>query len=410
MKIAIVIESFDPEAGGNERSTAQIARRLIALGHAVTVLTSRAPAGDLLPGGRVVARGGRGTGRALGLLGFARWAGRQLDRGGFHVSLSVTLAVPATVVQPRSGTVRETLARNIARRPTLWRKALKVVGIGLTPKQLMLLYLEWRTLRHPRVKRVVAISRFAADQLFHHYTIPLRRTVEIPNAAEIERFDDADRRGLSRQVRRTWRIDDDHVAFLFAAMNPGLKGLAELFDAMAKLRDAGSPARLLIAGTLASSFVFKAERMRLNEVIRWIGPTRRIDALYAAADVTVLPTFYDPSSKVVIESLRHGVPAISTRFNGASQWIADPTRGAVNTSPYAPASAHEGADLPQPAGRVISSPSAIDELVAAMTDLCDADQRRRCAEACATLDPRLRMSRHVEALMGLLEQVAAAQE
>ena len=34
--------------------------------------------------------------------------------------------------------------------------------------------------------------------------------------------------------------------------------------------------------------------------MRLIGPTRQMAELYCAADVTVLPTYYDPSSKVVI--------------------------------------------------------------------------------------------------------------
>ena len=410
MKIAIVIEQYFPAAGGNERSTSQIAERLVARGHDATVITNLSPAeGDMLPGGKVLSRSASKGKSVFSLLAFALWADRQLRHGDYDVSLSVTLAVPANVMQPRSGTVRETLLRNIARRRSASQRWLKVISIALNPKQLALLGLEWRTMRHPRVKKVVTISRYVADQLFRHYTIAMRRTEMIPNAASVRAFEPGQRQRIRQKIRHVWKLDDDDVAFVFAAMNPGLKGLNELLDAFALLKDEQSPARLLVAGTMGHSFFEKAKSLGIDHMVRWFGPTRQIDSLYAAADVTILPTFYDPSSKVVIESLLHGIPAISTRYNGASQWIIDPAHGQANTSPYAKAIESLTTDA-IPAGRMISSPQAIEEMAQAIRELCDPAQRQQCVRACERIDPRLSMDHHVDTLERLLSDVAGTDD
>jgi len=102
--------------------------------------------------------------------------------------------------------------------------------------------------------------------------------------------------------------------------------------------------------------------------------------------VTVLPSWYDPSSKVILESLMMGTPAISTVFNGASDHL-DPPGG------------------PQ-RGCVIDDPGDAVQLGDAMTKLADADFQRRCAVSCAGMADQLSMRRHVDALEKVLLETA----
>lgn len=408
MKIAVVIENYRPHGGGNERSTEQIVERLAARGHAVTVLTCRA-ADVALPGGVTIeAHGGAKTSSAWGLWRFARWAEKQLASGRFDVSLSVTLAVAADVVQPRGGTVRETLSRNIAMRRPWPNRVIKEASIGANPKQLSLLWREWRTLNSGRVRKVVAISGYVADQLFRHYCICSRRIVMIPNAAVITPMSQAERQKTRRQVRNSLQLADGDVAMLFAATNPRLKGLDRLLEAAAQLRGARDTVRLVIAGTDASHYQRRAEQLGVRDMVRWVGPTRQIDALYAASDVLVHPTYYDPSSKVVIEALLHGIPAISTAYNGASQWIDDVTGVTPWHSPLIMRSPAQSAPAEHRAGRVVRGPEDIPALAMAMRQMCDPEERQRCAAATRQLDRALTMDRHVAQLEALLTEVAGS--
>lgn len=407
MRIGIVIESYLPEAGGNERSTDQIARRLIARGHHVTIITNRADDDpDFLPGGAVRIADLPKTSRVWGLLRFRRWAMHQLNRGEFDATLSMTTAVPADVVQPRGGTYRETLARNVAMRAPGLPRAAKRVGIALNPKQIALLWAERQTLASWRLKRLAAISPYVCDQLFYGYTIPPRRVELIPNASAVTPMDESQRREARHALRSRIGLGEDDVVFLFAAMNPALKGLEPLLQALSRLTAARPPVRLLVAGTLHYAFQHRAEQLGVRDMIRWLGPTSQMATLFAAADATVHPTYFDPSSKVVIESLLHGMPTISTLYNGASQWIEDPTGEMSIGSRFSPQLGRNAPRRTRPrAGRVIESPDDIDDLTQAVTDLCDADERARCAEATRQLDPRLNMDRHVEALEALLNKV-----
>ena len=407
MNIGIVIESYLPEAGGNERSTDQIARRLIARGHRVTVLTNRAHQDPgFLPGGYIEIAGGPKPSSAAGLLLFRRWAMRRMQVGGFDVTLSMTTAVPADVLQPRGGTYKETLARNIAMRRPGWPRLAKRIAIALNAKQRALLWAEGQTLTDRRVRRVASISKYVSDQLFYGYSIPAGRVAWIPNASDAAALDKTRRAEARHDVRRRLHLQQDDVVFLFAAMNPGLKGLGPLLEALDRVRRTCPAARLMIAGTLQYDFQRRAEELGVRDLVRWIGPTSRMVDLFAAADVTVHPTYYDPSSKIVIESLLHSVPAISTLYNGASQWIEDPTgQTSIGSRFSSQLDERRLASHRRRAGRVVASADDGDDLAEAMVDLCDADERARCVEAIGQLDPGLTTDRHVELLEALLQEV-----
>jgi UDP-glucose:(heptosyl)LPS alpha-1,3-glucosyltransferase len=384
MKIAIAIESFDPHAGGLERSTAQIAQELAGRGHTVTVLAGGCRDTGSLPGVTIHAMARRKRSSAVRLFRLHRWVRQQLEDGGFDATLSMTTAVPAAVLQPRGGTVRETLQRNIAMRPTAIARGAKRLGLLLSPKHQLLLRLERRALNDPRLVKVAAVSRYVTEQLQRHYSLAHEKIELIPNAAVMPRVSDEQRAAWRKRIRESFGIPDDVTVYLFAAVNPRLKGFEPLMRALALLKDRGDPAVVLLAGDFWHHHNRYAARLGVRDRVRFVRHTRRIQALYAAADVTVHPTFYDPASKVVIESLMMGVPAISTAYNGASDLIGPagkPSRG-----------------------RVIQNPADPKALADAMRALADPAMRAKCRQAAAGLDGVLCMSAHVDRLEGLLRE------
>ena len=386
MRIAVVIESFDPAAGGNERSTRQILGELVGRGHAVTLITGHCPEPAHADGARVIALSPTKSSSAGRLARFARWAPRQLTEGGYDVSLSMTMAVAASVLQPRGGTVAETQRRNAALRPTALARAKKRLEFRLDPKQRRLLALERRTLADPRVCRVAALSRYVVRQLDEHYRFPAARTVVIPNAAVMPRLAADQRETVRQQQRAELGVPDDAVAYLFAAQNPRLKGWATLRRSLTRFQAEGTPVVALLAGGFGTKEQQELERHGLGKTCRLLGQVSDMAPLYAAADVTVLPTWYDPSSKVVLESLMMGTPAISTAYNGASDHL-EPPGG-------------------PPRGVVVADPGDDAALADAMRRLADAPFRSGCARACVGLDGQLSMARHVDALEQLLVQCA----
>ena len=382
MKVAIVIERFDPFGGGMERSTLQIAEELKHRGHAITIIAGSSTNAEAIdfPVVTVFKKRRRG---AVSMLRFARRVKGLLAEGDHDTSLSVTTMAPAAVVQPRAGTVRETLNRNIALRATAVGRAKKRAALALSAKQRVMLALERRTLRDPMVRRFAAVSQYVAEQLTKLYGVDPSRIEVIPNAAAMPEVSDAQRAQWRTMVRKGFHIADDVPVFLFAALNPVLKGVNPLMHATRELTDAGLPIVVMLAGYNRYTMQHQAASLGIREQVRFIGPTRKMAALYAAADVTVHPTFYDPSSKVVIESLMMGVPAISTTFNGASDFLTAPDGRAR--------------------GRVLTDPGDVKALAQAMRELADDAERARCREAIGDLRDELSMKRHVDRLERVLE-------
>ena len=77
-----------------------------------------------------------------------------------------------------------------------------------------------------------------------------------------------------------------------------------------------------------------ARRLGGEDRVVFLGPLNQVQNAIAAADVGILPTFYDPSSRFILETLAAGKPVVTTRFNGAADHFTDGRHGIVVDSPY----------------------------------------------------------------------------
>lgn len=386
MRVAIAIERFDPFASGIERSTHQIARHLISRGHHITILCGEAPPDFVLEGGQIVSGHTVDFRHRVSVSAFARWAPDALAQQQADVTLSMTMACPAMVVQPRGGVIAERIERETAARggaTTLRQRAAQWLNL---PRQAGLRR-ERATAANPMVKRFVAISKYVKEQLQKHHAISEDRIAMIPNGAELPALDVERRAEARRRVRQAFRIDDDSTALLFLAQHsPRLKGIEPLLRATEKLVKQGRNVTLLLAGHITYPQQMLAAKLGIRDRIRMVGPTNEIAQLIAATDLTVMPSYFDPSSKIVIESLMMSVPVVTSRFNGACDFVI----------------AEDG----RPRGRIVEDPADVDAVASAIDALIDPAERGRCIAAMAGLDAELSMSKHVDALENLLSHVA----
>jgi UDP-glucose:(heptosyl)LPS alpha-1,3-glucosyltransferase len=389
MKLALIVERYLQHSGGAERSTIEVAQELTRRGHTVTILTGCTDAeAAAVPGVAVIAWTKGRFRSAYAMRAFNRWSARQVRQGGFDASISFTTAASGSVVEPWGGTVREALARNLALRSSPAARLWKRLCLALTITQQTLLSLERRTMRDPNVAAYVALSAYVAGQFKDHYGVTGSRVHIIPNAVEAAPVTPQERALYRTRVRQGFGIAPDSVTYLFAAMNPRLKGSEPLLHAARLLADQGRDFTLMLAGKLGYGEQHLAAALGIRERVRFIGTTQRMTELYCAADVTVLPSFYDPSSRVVIESLLLGVPAITTRYNGASDFL----RRADGRL----------------CGRILPEPADARALAAAMAELADPAERERCAAATVGLAPELSITRHVDQLEAILKGLKTA--
>src|SRR5438046_8869780 len=80
--------------------------------------------------------------------------------------------------------------------------------------------------------------------------------------------------------------------------------------------------RLLVAGR-GNQRSYKSKR------VQFLGEVLDLVRIYAAADIFILPTIYDPFSNACLEALACGLPVITTRANGFSEIIDDGVHGSI---------------------------------------------------------------------------------
>jgi UDP-glucose:(heptosyl)LPS alpha-1,3-glucosyltransferase len=381
MRIALVIERFDAARGGRERSTAQIAAGLARRGHAVAVLCQHGTGGG--EGVEVRQLGCEGWGRAGKLKRFVSAVRAERKREKFDI-VHATLPVPgANVYQPRGGLVGAQAAASVRRRKGL----LKLVFTVAEPANLLrrqMRALERRVVRDPGVL-CLAVSDMVRREFLHYHARGEGVRV-IFNGVDDCAWGDAEQRAaLRREVRRKLDVADDAPVFLTAAKRFTLKGVAETIEAFARYvhgEGGDKRARLVAVGQgQVRAYERLARRRGVRGQVVFAGEAEDIGAWLAGADACVLLSWYDPCSRVVLEAVRSGVPAITTAFNGACEVLA---RGA---------------------GVVIDSPDNIAAAAAALRKLADPDCRAGAAAACCELIDALSMDRHVDELVKAYEEV-----
>jgi UDP-glucose:(heptosyl)LPS alpha-1,3-glucosyltransferase len=98
---------------------------------------------------------------------------------------------------------------------------------------------------------------------------------------------------------------------------------------------ANSPdAYLIIAGS-GKSIKYRriAKKLGLQNKIIFLGGLRNIQNALAISNIAVVPSFYDPSSRFILEALVADKPVITTRFNGATDLFTNNRHGKIIDSP-----------------------------------------------------------------------------
>jgi glycogen(starch) synthase len=105
------------------------------------------------------------------------------------------------------------------------------------------------------------------------------------------------------------------------------KGIEELLRAIALLRRTTSRVTLDVVGTGNAAYTSKlrklAHSLKLNRCITWHGykPLHEIRSLYSSYGAVVVPSHQESFGLVALEALAGGVPLISTRSGGLSEFV-----------------------------------------------------------------------------------------
>ncbi len=180
--------------------------------------------------------------------------------------------------------------------------------------------------------RIVAANVVERAELLRDYGATASRIATIPCGVDTDLFVPGDR----AEARARLGLDEGPVLLWVGRVAP-IKGLDTLLDAVARLRANGRPARLLIVGGDADEPMSEHEaslrrriaRLDLADSVCFVGPQPQsvLPVYYTAADVTVLPSYYESFGMVALEAMACGSPVIASRVGGLVTTVRDGVTG-----------------------------------------------------------------------------------
>ncbi len=199
-------------------------------------------------------------------------------------------------------------------------------SIVLNPYHWLVLALERCIFRFHRFRKIIAISELVRKNITDNYGVDSSDIEVIYNGVDTARFDPRNRAEYRSVIRRKYGLSDTEFVVLFVGSGFERKGVKYLMRAVESVP---GPVSLMIVGK-GSVKSFRGEGM---ERIIFCGPQREIHKYYAAADMFVFPTMYEPFGNVHLEALSSGLPVVTTRQSGAAEIIEDGVHGFVVSGP-----------------------------------------------------------------------------
>jgi len=385
MKLAIITERANITLGGAEKSVFELAARMALLGVDVKILAATGTASSH----RVRILCGN-TEKRVSLKIFERALRQHLNEEHYDIIHSVLPFDFADVYQPRGGSYPEAAIRNAASYNNAALRIFKLLTSFANFRRTALARAEKKICKKENAPVVAALSEYVKTQFRKYYNLPDNKICVVPNGIKLAHsINKARSDKLRSQILAQLKIKEAQqpVFFLFAANNFRLKGLVPLIRAMKILTEKMTkrPPYLVAAGKgSAADYRRLGRKLNIENRIIFIGPIPHIQNAIDITDVAVLPTYYDPSSRFILESLAAGKPAITTRYNGAADLFT--------------ADRH---------GKIFDSPDDIDSLAEAMRYFCNTENLAAAGKAIEDDDIKSKVSieTHCKKLLALYDQI-----
>jgi len=312
-------------SGGTERFLDRLAGYLAARGHEVTILC-RSHGPPPHPAVRFERLHGLALGGAWRTWSFARGVEQHLARSHYDLVLGLGRTWTQDALRLGGGCQRTYL--ELAHAATLTPRE-RLLGGG-SRKHALAVRIEERALAQPGVHVIVNSEMVRRDVLARH-AVPEERVTTIHNGVDLERFHPRTRTTAGAARRRALGLAQEDFVLLFLGTGYARKGLDLVLRALPRVAAEAPEARLVVAGfdSARARFEALADELGVARRTHFVGGTLAPEEFYAAADLYVLPTRYDPFANSTLEAMAAGLPVVTSDTNGGSELIDRRRHGAV---------------------------------------------------------------------------------
>jgi UDP-glucose:(heptosyl)LPS alpha-1,3-glucosyltransferase len=169
-------------------------------------------------------------------------------------------------------------------------------------------------------------------EFIRHYGEAAGSIIVIPNGVDPKMFNPANRLFYRDSLRQRYGISRSEPVLMFAGGDWERKGLLYVIGALSLLPR--PDVKLLVAGSGDEKFYGQlAELKRVGERIIFVPHNSNLWEYYAASDMFVFPTIYEPFGLVIVEAMASGLPVITSRVAGAADLIIDGVNGLLLRAP-----------------------------------------------------------------------------
>jgi len=380
VRIALVIEYFDPARGGVEVCADQLGRGLMDAGHEVHVFTNEwNPSLE----GYVFHRVPKMPMKLFRRYAFARRASALVSEMSFDIVHGFGRSSSLDVFHAEGGVHRRWLELEPIAAGGAWKGALARLKRWLSPDNRLVLRLEAEQFRNDST-HLIAVSNMVRDEMQRFYSVPAERIHLVYNGVELDRFHPRNRERYRQAVRSELGLKDE-VVLLFVGHNFKRKGLHAAIRALPLLDHGPALVRLLVLGAGKQKRYAKLLRkLDCEGHVIYAGASTVPERFYAAADIVLFPSYYDPFGNVVLEGLAAGLPVITSIYTGAGELVSPGKNGAV------------------------VDPDDAQALAAAIQSYLDPQVRDAAGRAARTAAESWGVSRYVEEILKTYDRVLVA--
>ena len=318
LRIAFVRRGY-ARSGGAEAYLKRLADGVVKAGHEVQLVATNEWPEEQWPFGSIKRL------EATTVIGFADELEQVRPQLQCDVLFSLERVWSCDVYRAGDGVHRAWLARR-----GKFEVPLKQFVRGASRKHRDLLRLEESLFEKQKAGRVIVGSQMVLKEITGFYRYSADKIDVVRNGIPLDkfRFDP----GLREKSRAELKLKQDQIALLFAGSGWERKGLLFAIEAVALCKN--RKIRLLVAGR-GETRRYKTTRLRFwrEDPVRFLGEVSELAPVYAAADIFILPTIYDPFSNACLEALASGLPVITTRSNGFSEVLEDSVHGSIVDNP-----------------------------------------------------------------------------
>jgi UDP-glucose:(heptosyl)LPS alpha-1,3-glucosyltransferase len=321
MKLAIIVNRLTASRGGAEGWTAGFIAWLAARGHDVEVVMSRqSDSSQFLPNARQVVI------NCFNRFDFAQKAHAHIQSNRYDIIHDMGFGYHCDLFHPHTG-CPSVLEAAKSKRFTGIKRHLYTLLKSCSMRHRRLISLARKQYAQPATN-YLAVSQMVADDMQNYHGISASQINVIHNGIDVDRFSRGKLHADRTQMRSHLGIRADETAILSVAHNHSLKGIPLLLQLLENESLANH--HLVVVG---------GHRQRPRSIVvgknrvTFAGPCANVDPYYAAADIFALPTFYDACSLTVLEAMACELPVITSRCNGAAEFIQHGQNGLLIDSP-----------------------------------------------------------------------------